>query len=351
MPAFRQAMPAIQLKPVRPSKVRPQLIDIPGTQHQLVQQILDSAERLEKGREYAWDDMALITFRDRVDTGILTELLRRQIPVTIQGPIDSAKLNNVNRVLTIVSLLVRPWDRWSLVDTIIGERDDFAGRRWSDLEASIAKKSRERGIPPLEACALLLQEGALTSEWTRFVVERIVSTWRHLDEQLESNAGDIAEFLQLAWKLVRGAGQGYPATKVASPMQQLLESAQAQVGPPLLLETVRESLLPLLAVWDMADNHGVPRRKGLTLSTVEAATGLQWRCVWLIDSSDHLIPGLHTPEKIHEFSHQQRRFYVATTRACDRLYYCNARGGGRGFEPRPTRFLAALEGQLEHLGP
>ena len=84
------------------------------------------------------------------------------------------------------------------------------------------------------------------------------------------------------------------------------------------------------------------KQRGMTLCSIHGAKGLQWKAVWFVDASEHVIPGRTRPDRPQELEEEQRAFYVATTRATDRLFYCNTEGGNRGFQAQPTTFLEAL---------
>jgi DNA helicase II / ATP-dependent DNA helicase PcrA len=85
----------------------------------------------------------------------------------------------------------------------------------------------------------------------------------------------------------------------------------------------------------------------LVLSTIHSAKGLEWNAVYVIHAADGCIPSdmaTGSPEEIEE---ERRLFYVALTRARDRLFVCvpqryyfaNRRyGDEHGFAKR-TRFL------------
>ena len=270
------------------------------------------------------------------------------IPLTIRGPVDRAGLNDAQRVVAIISLLLRPHDRRALVDAILGDHADYTGNQWARLDALLAQVSEDNGVPPIEACATLLEEGLLTSARTCFIAGRVISTYRHLAGWLDEDADGTGPFLQKGVEYFQGSNAGM-VTSAARAVRGLLESAQAEAGLPLQREIIIEILIRYLPFWDIHDHQDVTRGNGLTLSTVRAARGMQWPCVWLFDASDHLVPGPHASEDSEEHLEQQRLFYVASTRAADRLYYCNARGGGLGFESRPTRFLDVLEGLADRI--
>ena len=348
MPAFSRISPTREHRAIRPNRARPILVDFAGTKHQLLQFVLDEAESLQEMSNFSWDDMAIITFQDRINTDMLTELARRQIPFTMQGPTDRQGLDDAKRLQIIISLLVRPHDRSALADAIVAGNDDYRGSRRSALDASIAQISDEDGLLPIEACARLLDKGLIASARIRFVVERTLATYRFLEQRLEDNAQTIAECLRLVCEFFQGQWLGRSATGAASHMAELLLSGLEETGPPSGNRTVEDLILRPLPVWDLGEYNGVPRKKGLTVATVAAAAGSEWRSVWLVDASDHVIPRGDFSKDGDEMDQEERRFYTASTRAADRLFYCNARGGGLGFEAKPSRYIDVLGDLVEH---
>lgn len=111
------------------------------------------------------------------------------------------------------------------------------------------------------------------------------------------------------------------------------------------LENLKSGAYPDLQ--DQSNDNPLERRKGLTLSTIHAAKGLQWPVVWVMDATDGIIPGSVNPDDPNGAAEEERIFYVASTRAVDRLYYCHADGGGRGVEAKPSRYLEILAEFIE----
>jgi DNA helicase-2/ATP-dependent DNA helicase PcrA len=83
-----------------------------------------------------------------------------------------------------------------------------------------------------------------------------------------------------------------------------------------------------------------PAVEGVTLASLHAAKGLEWRAVFVVGLSDGLLPITYaeTPEQVAE---ERRLLYVGVTRAREHLAlsWAKARApGGRGGR-RPSRFL------------
>ena len=95
--------------------------------------------------------------------------------------------------------------------------------------------------------------------------------------------------------------------------------------------------------WDMEDGT-------LKLSSVHQAKGLEWPVVFIIGLAEGKFPSYRSlNEAGSEGEEEERRlFYVAVTRAKDRLFLCYPQmatdRGGRVMFQEPSRFLTELKG-------
>ena len=84
----------------------------------------------------------------------------------------------------------------------------------------------------------------------------------------------------------------------------------------------------------------------LILSTIHSAKGLEWKVVFMISLCEGRFPSplaINNPEEIEE---ERRLFYVAATRAKDKLFFCcpafiNIQGAGL-MPAKPSRFLEEI---------
>ncbi len=99
---------------------------------------------------------------------------------------------------------------------------------------------------------------------------------------------------------------------------------------------------------ERADAQAAPEVNGVVLSTLHAAKGLEWDCVFLVGASDGLIPisRAELPETVEE---ERRLLYVGVTRARDRLQisYARSRSGGRSARRKVSRFLQSMWPETE----
>ena len=99
--------------------------------------------------------------------------------------------------------------------------------------------------------------------------------------------------------------------------------------------------LDLLSTGDVYD----PRAHAITLMTMHAAKGLEFKVVFIAGVEDGLIPLRMGPEGETEVEEERRLFYVAMTRAKDELILTHSRSRslyGRHDAARPSPFLLEI---------
>ncbi len=84
------------------------------------------------------------------------------------------------------------------------------------------------------------------------------------------------------------------------------------------------------------------RDKAVKLMTIHAAKGLEFEVVFIPRLEEEVLPHRRTLEDDSELEEERRLFYVAVTRAKERLYLSYTRDRGR----RPSRFLSDIPKNL-----
>jgi DNA helicase-2/ATP-dependent DNA helicase PcrA len=87
-----------------------------------------------------------------------------------------------------------------------------------------------------------------------------------------------------------------------------------------------------------------PDDEGVTLLTIHAAKGLQFKVVFVVGLEEGLLPAAKAVDGAGEAG-ERRLAHVAISRACDLLYLVCAQSrelGGRRVYPRPSRYLSAI---------
>jgi len=85
--------------------------------------------------------------------------------------------------------------------------------------------------------------------------------------------------------------------------------------------------------------------KGVVLSTIHSAKGLEWYAVFVPHCLDGLIPSSRSMSKIEELEEERRLFYVACSRAKQELYITMPSfvDTYNGFHSYPSRFLVEVD--------
>ncbi len=113
-------------------------------------------------------------------------------------------------------------------------------------------------------------------------------------------------------------------------------------------ETLADFLneITLLTNVDTAADRGDGDGERILLSTVHQAKGLEWRAVFILWLTEGMFPSLRAMEDSGGEAEERRLFYVASTRARDRLFLCvpqyrRTRDGGFQWM-EPSRFIREL---------
>jgi DNA helicase-2/ATP-dependent DNA helicase PcrA len=85
--------------------------------------------------------------------------------------------------------------------------------------------------------------------------------------------------------------------------------------------------------------------KPLILSTVHSAKGLEWNTVFILHLLEGLFPSARSIYNIKQLEEERRLFYVACTRAKERLYLTMPSYvySYSAFFTKPSRFIAEIE--------
>jgi DNA helicase-2/ATP-dependent DNA helicase PcrA len=285
-----------------------------------------------------------VLYRTNAQSRAFEEALRRAgIPYRVVGAISFYDRREVKDLIAYLRLVANPTDDEAFLRAIavprrgIGEtslavlRDTAAHWRRALLGAA-AIADRITGLRPnvreaFRSFARLVEELRLLSAEVApaLVLEELL---RRLDyEQLLHREGpEGAE----RWENVREL-----VAAVASWSEVIEDAAE---GTPL------ERFLAEAALLTGQDKETGADR-GVTLMTVHTAKGLEWPAVVVAGLEDGLFPLARSLEEQQSLEEERRLFYVALTRAQDKLYLTWARSRRRGGDIRPgmpSRFLQAL---------
>jgi len=291
------------LRAVRAAGSLPQIVAMPDPEHQ-ARFVADTVLALrEEG--IALEETAVLYRNHAHSIDVQVELARRNIPFRVRSGLRFFEQRHVKDVLAHLRFVDNPRDELAFA-RMLRLRDGFGprltSRLWqrcagdAALETLIALDPASADLPrparePLERLQLLLDElsaprlAGQPGESVRAVVETFYRDWARAN--LENAGSRLEDLEQLAL-----FADGYPDAN----------TFLAEVG-----------LLNELSGEDMA---GGPEDELLTLSTVHQAKGLEWRAVLVVWLAEGRFPSIRADDEEEE----RRLFYVAATRAKERLY-------------------------------
>src|SRR5262249_45161438 len=119
------------------------------------------------------------------------------------------------------------------------------------------------------------------------------------------------------------------------------------VAPEEAEEVETTPLQRFLSEAALLSSHDISEgsENGVTLMTIHTAKGLEWPVVVIAGLEDGLFPLSRAAESQDGLEEERRLFYVALTRAKDKLYLTHARARRRGGDilpSMPSRFLETI---------
>jgi len=291
------------LRPARSGGAPPLEVAVPTPEIQASHVGQRLLELREEGFEL--EDMAVLYRNHAHSLDLQVELARRNIPFRVRSGLRFFEHRHIKDVLAHLRFIDNPRDEIAFA-RIIKLRDGFgprlAARVWERLSGAdglrrlLDLEPGELGLPHAAHAALselkeLAEELASPEqlgrpgETIRTVVDSFYGQW--VRSHLENAGSRLEDLEQLAL-----FADGYPDVNAFLAEVSLfndLSGEDAAAGPP---------------------------DEMLTLSTVHQAKGIEWRAVFVIWLAEGRFPSFRMDDEEEE----RRLFYVAVTRARDRLF-------------------------------
>ncbi|MEG1748192.1 MAG: UvrD-helicase domain-containing protein [Tannerellaceae bacterium] len=301
-----------------------------------------------KGREYGWADFAVL-YRTNAQSRILEEALRKRgIPYKIYGGLSFYQRKEIKDIISYFRVITNP-------------HDEEATRRIINYPA--------RGIG--ETTLGRLVEAATLHE---------VSLWKILSDlqtyALPVNGGTakkLADFQALMADFME-QNKKLPAdemalivvkqTGIAAALMQdsTVEGVSRQENFQELLKGINEfceikreegsdqvslsDFLSEVSLLTDQDNDKDENADKVTLMTVHAAKGLEFKNVFVVGLEENLFPSMMTKDNPRAVEEERRLFYVAITRAeqnCVLSYAKSRFRNGKSDVCCPSRFLSDID--------
>jgi DNA helicase-2/ATP-dependent DNA helicase PcrA len=305
--------------------------------------------RMNAGDRYSYNDFAVL-YRTNAQSRVLEEALRkRNIPYRVYGGMSFYQRKEIKDVIAYLRLIVNPGDEEALKRIInypvrgigaasVGKILWAAGKSevtpWQVIEDPL-KYGTQFNAGTLKKISLF------RSLMTSFM-DRAGDPINEIAAAVVRESGIAAEFRndRSVENLSRQANIEELVKGMADFVRQGYEERDVQ---PTLADFLSEAALYSEQDGDKSNDDRI------TLMTVHAAKGLEFRNVFVSGLEDDLFPSSMSQDNPKAIEEERRLFYVAITRAEENcvLTYAKSRfHSGKVASGRPSRFLFDLDQNL-----
>ncbi len=329
------------LLPLR-STGRPVRLHVYPTARAEAEHIADQMAAMVNAGEYQFSDFGVL-YRTNANSRLIEQALaRRQIPFQLIGGFRFYARKEIKDLVAYLLLLNNPEDDVALQRTI-NTPPRGIGKQTVDKLASLA---RSQGTSMLEAARHVAAHRTLSKR----AVSAIAGFLKIYDQLGSLIHGPLVDLLQTTIELThfrehihkqkRGdESEGDSLTN----LDELLAEAREldlSVGTG---QSALETFLEISALQADTDRLNTSQNH-VTLMTLHAAKGLEFRCVFLIAVEENILPHVRSKDDPLSLEEERRLLFVGITRAEDHLQlsYAKSRGFSGQGSGVPSSFLIEL---------
>jgi DNA helicase II / ATP-dependent DNA helicase PcrA len=297
--------------------------------------------------KYKYLDFAVL-YRTNAQSRIFEESLRKcNIPYKVYGGLSFYQRKEIKDVLAYLRLVVNPHDEEALKrvinypargigNTSLGRMEEFANQQ----NISLWKIACTPGEYPLQ-----INKGtqAKIEQFTQLIRQfsgRLATTDAHELAYALVKATGILQELQTD-KSMEGLNKAQNVEELLNAIKEFTKQSPGE-SPLVTLDVYLENV----ALLTDADNDKPEDNDKVTLMTVHSSKGLEFDVVFMVGMEEELFPSRMSSNTPHELEEERRLFYVAITRAKERLYLSNAETRYKWGDPticRPSRFIMEID--------
>jgi DNA helicase II / ATP-dependent DNA helicase PcrA len=292
-----------------------------------------------------------ILYRTNAQSRIFEESLRkRNIPYKVYGGLSFYQRKEIKDILSYLRL-------------IVNNRDDEAFRRIINYptrgigDTSVAKleeSAQQRNVSLFEIASMVELLNLGINKGTQTKINQFVGFIKQFSKQTKT-----MDAYDLAYQVATGSGIINDLKQEKTPesiskfenIEELLNSireftTQNQIDTgPLTLEHYLENV----ALLTDADGEKPEDADKVTIMTIHASKGLEFKVVFIVGMEEDLFPSKMSLTSLEDVEEERRLFYVALTRAKDKAFLSHVETRfkwGNITSCSPSRFLTEIDEQF-----
>ncbi len=322
---------------------------------QVVDQLFE--ERMNHKRSFR--DFVIL-YRTHAQSRSLEEALRRvNIPYTVYGGVSFYQRKEIKDVLAYLRLTVNPYDEESL-RRIINYPARGIGTATLEKAAVIAHEHHLRLWDVLEGCRQWMPGHRSNSPVEEFVnkiksfqllaqthdaydvAAHVIKASGLLDELYEDKSVEGISRYENVQELLNGIKEF-----TEQPAQPVLPTDAPPAEDAAIDRSLAAYLQEITLLTDLDEETELSDR--VYLMTIHSAKGLEFPCVFIVGLEENVFPNILSLSSREELEEERRLFYVAITRAQEKLFFSFAASRYRFGQlqyNRPSRFLDEIDAEL-----
>lgn len=313
--------------------------------------VADTIQEQKLRNHYENKDFAVL-YRTNAQSRSFEESLRRMgIPYKIYGGLSFYQRKEIKDYIAYLRLIVNTKDEEAL-KRIINYPVRGIGKTSLEKAVIIANEQNTTLFEVLQSAAANGFKGATLEAMQNFVT--MIRYFQTL--MATNNAYDVAVQVGKHTNLVKELFNDKTTEGLAryENVQELLNSIKEWTEMPdnedgEMVDKSLGSYLQQITLLTDADKDNDPDADSVKLMTIHAAKGLEFKCVFVGGIEETLFPNAMSINSREELEEERRLFYVAVTRAKEKLWlsYANARYRfGSLVQNEPSRFLEEMPDSL-----
>jgi DNA helicase II / ATP-dependent DNA helicase PcrA len=333
----------------------------PGEKIQVMQAMTDneegfnvSSDIFEKrfSQRLNWSDFAIL-YRTNAQSRIFEETLRRKnIPYKIYGGLSFYERKEIKDVLSYFRMVINPEDEEALKRSI-----NYPKRGIGDT--TIDKLFELATLQSVTPWKILGEASRYPDSFNAGTAKKLTG-YAEVINKLRLNREEIDAFekakeIAMVSGIMRELREGKTPEEVSryENLEELLngikvftESATTNGEPSTL-----EAYMANVSLLTDQDTEKEEDRNKVTLMTMHAAKGLEFKHVYIVGMEDTLFPSPMSSGNVRELEEERRLFYVAVTRAEKQAtlsYALNRYKWGNLERCSPSRFLKEIDQKFLH---
>lgn len=307
---------------------------------------------LESG---SYNDFAIL-YRTNAQSRLLEECLRkRNVPYRIYGGLSFYQRKEIKDAICYFRMAVNPGDDEALRRVI-----NYPARGIGEKTVQkVRARALEYGVSMWDVLTDPVAFNLDVNSGARKKLDGFVGLIQsYVAAGEERNAFELASLIYSSSKILsslytdntpENISRQENLSELLNAVQQFVDERTEEGGANASM-TDFLSEVSLATDQDSDDSDDTPR---VTLMTVHAAKGLEFRNVIIVGVEDELFPSVHSCDSLAEIEEERRLLYVAITRAqehcvmtCARSRYLN----GQAHPCMPSRFLRDIDSSLLQMG-